>query len=365
MAAKSEFLVEVVRLDQIEKHPNADTLSIATVNGYPVIFKTGDFEPGDLAVYVPVDALVPTSRPEFSFLKKGDAERHRIKAVRLRGVFSMGLLVPWYGGPFAEGDDVQEALQIEKWVPPSERTLEQTKAAGATKAQRDPGFMPVYGLDAFRRYSRALQPGEEVVITEKIHGCNARYAYRNGRLHVGSHRTYRGATPSPIKDWLNRAYLKILTVLGINHRAHLFAVAGDVWWSTAQQYDLSNKLRNHPNLVVYGEIYGEGVQDLKYDSPSGRRFRVFDILDIEAGKYYPHDQLVDFCALVELPMVPVLYRGPWRPELVELAEGPSTLANHLREGFVVKPVNERFDVRVGRVALKLVSESYLLRKEAA
>jgi hypothetical protein len=37
-------------------------------------------------------------------------------------------------------------------------------------------------------------------------------------------------------------------------------------------------------------------------------------------------------------------------------------AKHIREGVVVTPVVEREDMRLGRVALKSVSEKYLLRK---
>jgi hypothetical protein len=48
----SEFRVQVVQLGPIEKHPNADTLSCTEVDGYPVIFRTGDYAEGDLAVYL-------------------------------------------------------------------------------------------------------------------------------------------------------------------------------------------------------------------------------------------------------------------------------------------------------------------------
>lgn len=41
------------------------------------------------------------------------------------------------------------------------------------------------------------------------------------------------------------------------------------------------------------------------------------------------------------------------------------LADHVREGMVVKPVHERFDDRIGRVVLKLHGEGYLTRKEGS
>ena len=63
---------------------------------------------------------------------------------------------------------------------------------------------------------------------------------------------------------------------------------------------------------------------------------------------------------------PVLYRGPWQglDAHRHLAEGRTTIGDgHVREGFVVKPVVERFDDRIGRVILKLHGEGYLTKKE--
>lgn len=65
----SEHRVEVVRLGPITKHPDADTLSITTVlGGYPVILRTGEYKEGDLAVYVPIDSVVPENDPRWEFL---------------------------------------------------------------------------------------------------------------------------------------------------------------------------------------------------------------------------------------------------------------------------------------------------------
>ena len=51
----SEFHIETLRVGPLERHPNADNLSITRVRDYPVILRTGELQEGDLAVYVPVD----------------------------------------------------------------------------------------------------------------------------------------------------------------------------------------------------------------------------------------------------------------------------------------------------------------------
>lgn len=85
----SEWLVEVVKLGAVRKHPNADSLSMTDVHdGYPVVFRTGEFKEGDVAVYVPVDSIVPDD-PAYAFLQG----KRRIKARKIRGEYSQGLLL--------------------------------------------------------------------------------------------------------------------------------------------------------------------------------------------------------------------------------------------------------------------------------
>lgn len=342
---KSDFNIEVVNVtpEMLSKHPNADSLSIVRIGDYPVIVRTADFAEPCRAVYVPVDAIVPTSRPEFSFLSKSPT--HRIRAAKLRGTFSMGLLV--------RTDAELHELGIEKYIPPSELAL-LTSRPGSPKAKRKGTFMLEYGLDSLRKTPGIFAPGEEVVITEKIHGCNARYCFRGGQLHVGSHRSYRGCTPTRWADAWNRLRLRVLRLLGRRSRTNLFETAGDVWWEIADRYELRRKLEMFPGLVVYGEIYGPKVQDLQYDADGRRKFRVFDVYGVAEGRWLSYDEVQAFCLACDLTPVPELYRGPWSEGLKSMAEGKSTLGDHVREGIVVRTVEP------GPTA-KFVGEGYYLR----
>ena len=102
----STFSVPVVRVGAVSRHPNADTLSLTEVRGCPVVLRTGSFAEGDLAVYVPVDAVVDTTVPELAFLAAEGKTSVRIRAKRLRGTFSMGLLVAAPADAAALADDV-------------------------------------------------------------------------------------------------------------------------------------------------------------------------------------------------------------------------------------------------------------------
>jgi RNA ligase (TIGR02306 family) len=320
----TDFHVEVGKVTNVIKHPNADTLSIGDCCGAPVIFQTGCYNEGDLAVYVPVDAVVPAGDPRWEFL----GDHRRIKAKRLRGIYSQGILTP-ADPSWAIGFDARAILNIEKYEPA-------LPAHYGTSGENlpDPGFLPIYGVESQRRFRDVIEEGEEVVYTEKIHGANARYIFVE-KLWCASHYNYKKEDPN------------------------------DQWWAAAIKYDLAGKLATIPGIGLFAEVFGQ-VQDLRYGAKQGELFlRFYDAYDSKTKRWYDYEELVALVTGLGLDMVPELYRGPWSPaRAAAAAEGPSTVpgANHMREGTVVKPVVNRYERTLGRVNLKIVGQGYLLRK---
>lgn len=326
----SEWFVEVVKIGKIEKHPNADSLSITQIlGGYPVTFRTGDYQEGDLAIYVPVDSIVPEN-DFFAFL----GGHRRIKAKKIRGIFSQGMLIPISLLPLEarfEGNVVHEQLQIKKWLPQQELGY---SAKGLQEEDPPNWIFPKYtDIEGLRRYKNVLQEGEEVVITEKLHGCNSRFVWDGERIWAGSR--------NQIKKRDTKTF----------------------WWKLVEDLDLESKLKQFPKTIFFGEIIGKSVQDLSYDCEN-LDFLVFDTFDVSTGNFNNWDTTVELSTKAGLKSVSVLYRGPWLgfESHASLAEGKSTLASHIREGFVVKPTLERLDYRHNRVIFKLVGETFLLRK---
>lgn len=351
----SEFRVPVVRVPAFGKHPNADTLNLTSINGENVIFKAGEFQKGDLAVYVPADAVVPSEVPGTEFL---DKYHRRVRPVRLRGIYSEGVLLPIsvlrdFIDKRDVGEDVQDILKITKHEDPIPAHL-------SGEVETDPGCCPVYDIENYKKYKALLAPGERVVVTEKLHGTNARYVYIPGRgLMVGSRNNFWKRAPKPatgVRLLWQKLKAKLTGKAIQKHRNNLY-------WATAETYGLEEKLKNYPHRVVYGEIYGQ-VQDLKYDSKPGQTwFRVFDVYDLKTKRWLDWDTVRTICMGLGLETVPVLYDEPFSHEILEgLVEGKSAIASHFREGVVVKPANTRYDPTHGRVILKWVSETYKLRK---
>ena len=340
----SSFSVEVVEIPAFGQHPNADTLSIVSLFGCPVIFRTEEFRALKKAVYIPVDAMVPLDMQAFAFLrneKYKPGKKHRMKAKKLRGIFSMGMLVPISAlEPEVQGTldwelgtDISQHLGITKYEEPLDPV-----SFGKSQQESDPGVIPHYDMESYRKYKNVLIENEQIVVTEKLHGCNARYFWHvkegsEPRFYAGSHGQFKKF-----------------------HETNL-------WWKIAIQYDLENKLKPFPNLALYGEVVG--TQDLRYGAKQGETFfTAFDLYNIEKGKFEDYDAFWDFCTGIGVPTVPLIYRGPYLPEYMEtLSRGDTTLApGQIREGIVIRPIKERWNYETGRTLLKFVSEDYLLRK---
>ena len=328
--------VEVVSV-VLEPHPNADSLSIVRVYGYNVCVRARDWTAGGLGAYIPPDSLVDTTRPEFAFLAREGRTLERIRAVRLRGTMSQGLLIAAPDGSRI-GDDVADCLGVTHYEPPVPMTM------GGENRPPPPGYHPVYDLESWYRYKHLIVDREEVSITEKLHGCNARFLWVDGQFFVGSHRNWKQ------QDKKN------------------------LWWQAVEQNPwVEGWCRAHPGLTVYAEVYGQ-VQDLKYGHGRGEySIAVFDVL--QAGRWLERDDsgvYVDDAnahayartAEYNLSLVPEIYRGPYSENKMQtLINGPSMIpnANHLREGVVIKPVMERTCPEIGRMALKAVSAEYHAR----
>ncbi|MEE8525704.1 MAG: RNA ligase (ATP) [Thermoanaerobaculia bacterium] len=341
----SSIIADVVEVEDVLPHPNADRLCLARIKGWQaVILKLDDgspqFAPGDKVVYIPPDSTLPREMAErlgvVTYLsERTDIEGKRrlvVKRVRLRGEPSFGLVIAPDDPDWPAGTDVREHYGIGKYRPPVRFT------AGDSEANH-PLFQKYTDVENLRNYPEVFAVGEEVVVSEKIHGTNSRLGIVEGKLLAGSHGLQR-------------------------QRPEAEAMATNTYWFPATLEPVTKLLEDlgseHRVAILYGEIYGAKVQKLHYGQHGGLGFAAFDLLVDD--RYLDHDELVAHCERHGVAMVPVLGRGPFSLETVaELSRGPTTMPDeHIREGVVVKPVKERTDPKIGRVILKYLSDDYLL-----
>jgi len=305
-------------------HPNADSLSIVNIDGYTVCVRTEDWEDGQLGAYIPPDSLVQTDRPEFSFLKREGRDVERIRVIKLRGVISMGLLIP-APPDCSVGDNVADLLEVEHYEP--EMQLLQGDAIPGPHL-----FVPKYDVDTIRKYHRLLVDGETVYVFEKMNGANARYLFYDEKMWIGSRNQWKDS--------------------------------GSQWHTALEGCpQIEEFCRANQGVTLYGEVYGQ-VGGFKYGN-GGIRFAAFDIL--RDGSFIDITEFTYLCGQYGIPIAPLLYIGPYSlSKIEELAEGQSIIsgANHIKEGCVVRPEKERTHPKLGRVVLKCVSNAYYMSKHS-
>ncbi|GAA2509314.1 RNA ligase (ATP) [Actinocorallia cavernae] len=336
----------------VHEHPNADALELAQVGLYRAVVAKGAFRSGEVALYIPEQAVLPDELIEELGLtgRLAGSAANRVRAVRLRGELSQGLVCrpkALDGVDLAaaadRGTDFAERLGITKWVPPVPPTMN-------GEVERAPELLPWVDIENIQRHPDIFTPGEPVVLTEKLHGsaCLLTYVADEGRVYVSSKGF--GARSLALKEDARNLYWRAVHAHGVPEAAARLAAR-----------------LGARRIGVFGEVYGAGVQDLTYGA-DGRReslgYAVFDVSAEIGGTV----RWLDTAVLDgELPVVPQLYEGPYDIDRVlSVASGRETVSGrelHLREGVVIRPAGERYSaVTGGRAIAKAVSPAYLTRK---
>lgn len=387
----STFSVSVVRIKAIEPITGADAIELAVVGDYRSVVMKGVFKPGDLGIYIPEAAIVPTWLLRRIGLegKLAGPSKNRVKAIKLRGCLSQGVLMEvgrcldelervhhfvltpreescgdnlTLGDSMndvVEGDDLAALLGITKWEPPIPTSLSgEVYAAGQH-------LTVAYDIENVKRFPDVLEDGELVVYTEKIHGtfCGVGLvpvSHKDPKHYKGEFVVFskglgsQGLCFKETDKNEQNVYFRALNKCGIFDKLREIRDACD------------NSIADRP-LFILGEVYGAGIQDAGWYSDDVA-FRMFDMGSGFRGDQHYFDYVVKLMLskAFGIDMVPTLYRGPHsKEEMLKWTSGKESVSGterNMREGVVVTPMVERYQPDLGRVILKSVSEQYLLRK---
>jgi len=335
----------VAVIDAVERHPNADSLDICTVGGWRVVAKLGEFNAGDLAIYVSIDSWVPTEIA--AFLSKGKEPREyngvrgeRLRTVKLRGTVSQGLLLSRMvaldkTGEIAVGMDVSQLLNIQKWEAPVPAQL-----AGQVRGMF-PSFIPKTDQERIQNLASELKEwavsADTWNITEKLDGSSMTVYIVGDDVGVCS------------------------------RNLDLKEDAANSFWRVAKAEGLIEILRHaHAefgvNIALQGELIGEGIQGNHYRI-TGQTFRLFDVYDIDAQRYWTLEEKMMFCDRYRVNHVPIVHRqftlSMTMDELLKFAEVRSGVnPAALQEGYVF--VNNRDP----SASFKVISNEWLIKHES-
>jgi RNA ligase (TIGR02306 family) len=352
----SDLVVDVCRVETLKPHENGDRLEIAVVKGWECVVPRDKYKVGDTCVFFPPDTIISQEIGEqygvIPYLKKlprwYDVSEFnaagRVGVANIRGVPSFGLVVP-YDGDRPIGTNLSTSLDVVKYDPP--------EPTGEGDAERQNSFFHTYtDIQNLKNFPDAFEEGEFVLFLEKIHGKNTRlgYCFENDEFvyMAGSHGTRRRQyTPQEVLSVYWEPYTlypNVKDLMKFIHSLH----------------------ENNVNIVLFGEMFGCGVQDLRYGltQKNPHDFCIFDIA--VNGQYLNIEEVFSLCSAYEVPTAPVLYAGPFSRDVVEVCTSGNTLMTeetHIREGIVIHSRNEVRSDKYGRRKIyKNISFDYLNRK---
>lgn len=335
-------LASIRKIDEIRPIKDADAIECAVLGGWTVVVKKGEYQPDDMAVYCEIDSWIPTELAPF--LSKGKEPREfegikgeRLRTVRLRGQLSQGLLLPESVAAQAiapgeificeEGSDVTEVLGIKKW-----EAVLPAQLAGEAKGLF-PSLIPRTDQERVQNLveevGAAREAGSLFEISEKLEGSSMTVYRIQGEFGVCS------------------------------RNLDLRETEGNAFWATARAEGIESKMiavDEHWDFALQGELIGPGIQGNIYKL-SKPEFQVFDVYNIQTGKYLNPRERRELIERMGLNHVPIIYGESTVSSVDELlawAENKSCLNdNQEREGIVLKQTN-------GGMSFKAISNKYLL-----
>lgn len=356
-------LVTVQKITNIIPIDGADSIELAQILGWQCVVKKDKFKIGDWCIYFEIDSFLPIE-PKYEFLrsncyKKLDnlGEGFRIRTRKFRGQISQGLVMPledmdiyqesdktWkYSNEIGHSyfihpeleEDLTRIFNVQKYEPPIPTNL------GGVVAGVFPSFIPKTDQERIQSAYKDNKDkilGQWFEVTVKLDGASMTVYKQDGHVGVCS------------RNW----ELDITSTENVNNSYVRFSKESKI-------------LENIPEgFAVQGELYGLGIQGNR-DNLKSVQFFVFDVHDINSGKYLTPEERHEFFIkyLLKLPNishVPVEHHTYYAPDtateavFVHMADNAKSINNPVAEGLVFK----RLD---GKYSFKAISNAFLVKED--
>ncbi|GLS20772.1 hypothetical protein GCM10007874_37890 [Labrys miyagiensis] len=337
-------LVTIRRIDTIRPIPDADAIECATTEGWEIVIKKGEFQPGEACIYFEIDSFLPAEDPRYDFLMKNKTnwegrEGVRLRTVKLRGQISQGLALSReifpelreFEHPRDRQVDLSDRLGILKWEAPIPASL-----AGEVEGAM-PSFIRKTDQERIQNLAHLLheQRDQAFEVTVKLDGSSITLFRQDQSLGVCG------------RNWWLRE------------------TASNTLWRVARRDRVLEALEAYGrNLALQGELVGEGIQG-NNEKLKGQHIYLYDIFDIDRQAYLGREARSQAIAglrergasIEEVPFLEVTtldrFGGDMKT-ILAYAEGSSLNPQRDREGVVFK----RLD---GEISFKAIANKYLIK----
>lgn len=344
----SRILAQVVRIVEIIPLEKSHSFDLACVLGYTCCVSKNLYHVDDLCLYIAPESLLPLN----------DDTRHlvddkgviRIKARKICNVLSEGYIAPlsWVSrynvdpASLIEDQVVTEILQITQWISLEEK---EDKKIAQTVAEKGVlgTLIPKTDETQVKQAPHLLRQfhNRKVVITLKMDGCSATYAWYQNRHLIFSRN------------------LDITSQTDDSSVSHYHKIANI--------HNLPSKLEKYQReIAIQGELCAPSINKGRTLTSELSLF-VFNIYNISAQRYLFWDEVNTIAQEQNLSLVPVLYQGIGLPadcqtkaDLLQYADTLTYSSGARAEGIVIKTDDDNGP----RISLKVISETYMYEIES-
>lgn len=368
-------LASVQRIKALLPIPGADKIEIALILGWQVVVKKGEFMEDDQVYFFEIDSWIPhTLAPFLTGAGKepkvfNDIPGERLKTVKLRKTLSQGLVLPIpddIAGMYAEGQDVTEVLNIQKWE--AVEKVSGTRMPNGTTLRPFPSFLKKTDQERIQNcggiVQHALEEVFEATVKKDGSSCTVFRVDPSSPFYTAASRLI-----SKEKSFWKRmiAFFHVKEpVFGICTRNTMLPLYGDSNFHPAaipalmalHEPDMKGR-----SFAIQGEVVAPNIQD-NHEKVFEPEFHAFDVFDIDRQEYMRPGFRQTFCWAYHIPHVTILangkleniidYSGNVVSDVLRYAEGDGDNPDVIREGVVFKSYERDF-------SFKAVSNEYLLK----
>lgn len=357
----SRKLASIQLIAEVRDIEGADKICAYRINDWWVVDQKHRYFVGEHTIYHEVDCLLPIGGA-YDFLaargtKKSEledgtiVEGYRLRTIKLKGQVSQGLIMPVsnlgeHDGDVEIGTDVTKVLGIHKYERPLHASLRGTARGNF------PSFLRKSDQERCQNLRRQIWDAyvndDEFQVSVKLDGSSMTVFKTNEEI---------------AEKWGTEARFGVCS-----RNLELVETEGNAFWSIARRDELEDKITSVFHVALQGELISPTIQG-NFEGVDRPDFYVYNVWDIEEGKFLPPQKAVEICRVWGVKHVPVLHERvtlcklfPTATEdtivqmLLDYADGPSSFGGKFREGVVFK----RYD---GQFSFKAISNKYLLKEK--
>lgn len=369
----SRKLVTIRTVSALIPIDKCDNIVLAIIDGWSVIVKKSEFKVDDTCLFFEIDSFIPASDTRFDFLRKTieyeGITGYRLKSMKMKGVISQGLALPLDMFPEiinTKLEDYSELLNVIKYDNFIQDMSQRPGLKSGKPSGSFPSFIPKTDQERIQNLThlwKTLDP--ETTFEESL------------KLDGSSMTCYKVAVPPTLWQRIKAIFTfktetvhfgvcsrnlelsrKDSAVIVFDNQGTSSEYSQSNFWATAIKYNLQDKLPI--GYAIQGELIGPKIQ-ANHEKVNTLEYYVFDVFDITTGLYLPPQERVAFCAVHNIPHVPITdtKAQPFKKTLQELlthVDTESMNPNTISEGRVYKS-------NTSQLTFKVINNRYLIKNE--